>query len=68
MEPERMIHMANQIALFFASYPKDEAVAGITGHFKQFWEPRMRRQIIDYVAKGGGGLNELAIEAVKHLQ
>ena len=45
--------MANQIALFFASYPKDEAVAGVTDHFKKFWEPRMRKQIIEYVAHGG---------------
>ncbi|HTW23451.1 MAG TPA: formate dehydrogenase subunit delta [Candidatus Baltobacteraceae bacterium] len=68
MEPERMVHMANQIASFFASYPRDEAVAGVTTHLRQFWEPRMRRQIIEYVAQGGGGLNELALEAVKHLQ
>lgn len=68
MESENMVHMANQIALFFASYPKDEAVASITDHFKKFWEPRMRKQIIDYVAQGDGGLHELALEAVKHLQ
>jgi formate dehydrogenase subunit delta len=68
MAPERMVHMANQIALFFASYPKDEAVAGVTDHFQKFWEPRMRKQIIEYVAGGGGGLHELALEAVKHLQ
>jgi formate dehydrogenase subunit delta len=67
MESENMVHMANQIAIFFASYPHDEAVAGVTDHFKQFWEPRMRRQIIDYVAHGGAGLHELAIEAVKRL-
>jgi len=63
-----MIHMANQIALFFAAYPKNEAVAGVTDHFQKFWEPRMRKQIIEYVARGGGGLHELALEAVKHLQ
>jgi formate dehydrogenase subunit delta len=68
MEPEHMVHMANQIALFFAAYPKDEAVAGVTDHFQKFWEPRMRKQIIEYVAQGGAGLNELALEAVKHLQ
>lgn len=68
MEPEHMVHMANQIALFFASYPKDQAVAGVTDHLRQFWEPRMRKQIIEYVAQGGGGLHELALEAVKHLQ
>ena len=68
MEPEQMVHMANQIALFFASYPKEEAVASITNHLKMFWEPRMRRQIIEYVAAGGVGLNDLAQESVKQLK
>jgi formate dehydrogenase subunit delta len=67
MEADRMVHRANQIALFFASYPHDEAVAGVTDHLKKFWERRMREQIIAYVAKGGGGLHELALEAVKRL-
>ncbi len=67
MEPDYMVHMANQIAQFFASYPHDEAVAGVTDHFRQFWEPRMRKQIEEYVAKGGAGLHPLAVEAVKRL-
>jgi formate dehydrogenase subunit delta len=67
MEEENMVHMANQIALFFAGYPKDEAVAGVLDHFQKFWEPRMRKQIISYVAEGGHGLHELALEAVKRL-
>ena len=62
-----MVHMVNQIALFFASYPREEAVASVADHLKKFWEPRMRRQIIEYVAQGGGGLHELALEAVKRL-
>lgn len=68
MEETNMVHMANQIALFFASYPREEAVAGVTDHLKKYWEPRMRKQIIEYVAHGGAGLHELAREAVKHLQ
>ena len=68
MESENMVHMANQIAEFFAPYPHDEAVDGVTDHFKKFWEPRMRKQIIEYVAKGGSGLHDLALEAVKRLQ
>ncbi|HWC30404.1 MAG TPA: formate dehydrogenase subunit delta [Dehalococcoidia bacterium] len=67
MEEHKMVHNANQIALFFASYPHDEAVAGIEDHIKKYWVPRMRRQIIDYVAEGGEGLHELAMEAVKRL-
>ncbi len=62
-----MVHMANQIALFFASYPRDEAVAGVTDHLQKFWEPRMREQITEYVAHGGHGLHELALEAVTRL-
>jgi formate dehydrogenase subunit delta len=67
MEEEYMVHMANQIAMFFASYPHDEAVDGVTDHLKSFWEPRMRKQIIDYVSAGGHGLHALALEAVKRL-
>ena len=67
MEVDNMVHMANQIAIFFESYPREEAVAGVTDHFKKFWEPRMRKQITQYVAEGGAGLHDLAIEAVKRL-
>jgi len=62
-----MVHMANQIALFFASYPREDAIAGVADHLRKFWEPRMRKQIIAYVAQGGAGLHELALEAVKRL-
>ena len=68
MESDRMVHRANQIALYFAVYPHDEAVAGVLDHLKKFWERRMRDQIIAYVADGGQGLHELALEAVKRLQ
>lgn len=67
MESEHMVHNANQIALYFASYPHDEAVAGVLDHIKKYWEKRMRREIIDYVAHGGAGLHELVLEAVKRL-
>ena len=45
----------------------EEAVAGVANHLQPYWVPRMRRQIIDYVAAGGEGLHPLAIEAVKRL-
>lgn len=62
-----MVHMANQIAQYFASYPHEEAVAGVADHIQKFWEKRMRQQLNDYIAKGGSGLNELALEAAKRL-
>ena len=63
-----MVHNANQIALFFAAYGHDEAVPAIADHLKKFWEPRMRRQIIAYVAAGGGGLHPFALDAVRQLE
>jgi len=64
---ENMIHMANQIAQFFASYPHEEAVAGVADHIQKFWEKRMRQQLREYIGQGGSGLNELALEAAKRL-
>ncbi|MCU1337913.1 MAG: formate dehydrogenase [Bryobacterales bacterium] len=68
MDPHNMVHMANQIALNFAAYPHEEAVANVTNHLKSFWERRMKQQLHEYVAKGGGGLHELVIEAEKRLK
>jgi formate dehydrogenase subunit delta len=62
-----MVHMANQIAQFFASYPREEAVAGVADHLQKFWEPRMRQQLRGYAIRGGGGLHELVLEAEKRL-
>ena len=67
MNTENMIHMANQIAQFFASYPHEEAVAGVADHIQKFWEKRMRQQLREYIGQGGSGLNELALEAAKRL-
>ena len=63
-----MVHMANQIALNFASYPQDEAVAGVADHLKKFWERRMKRQLHEFIAEGGGGLHELVLEAEKRMK
>ena len=68
MTPEHMVHMANQIARFFAAYPREQAVEGVADHLKKFWEPRMRKDIEAYVAKGGQGLDALVVDAVKKLQ
>ena len=68
MQASHMVHMANQIALNFASYPREEAITSVTDHFQKFWERRMKDQIIRYVSDGGGGLHELAVEAVKRLK
>ena len=42
---EKLVRMANQIAAFFHSRPREEGVVGVAEHINKFWEPRMRRQL-----------------------
>lgn len=63
MEASTLVRMANQIAAYFAPYPKPEAIDGIVKHVHNFWEPRMRNQLKAYIDQGGEGLSPLFLEA-----
>ena len=68
MTTQRLVHMANQVASFFASYPEAEAIDGTANHLKSFWDPRMRREIEAHLRdKAGAGLSHIALEAVKRI-
>ena len=63
-----IVRMANQIADFFAVSGHDEAVTGIAGHIRNFWDPRMRRALYAHADSGGEGLAPLVIDAVEALK
>lgn len=63
MSPDKLVHMANQIALFMETKPHDEAVSGMAGHINDFWEPRMRRQFFEMIEGGADGFRPLVREA-----
>ena len=68
MSESRLVYMANQIATYFRTRPHDEAVASTLNHVTLFWEPRMRRQILEHLrAHKGEGLNEIALAAIRRL-
>ncbi len=67
MDTADIVRMANQIAAFFKSYPHDEAVAGVTTHIKDYWEPRMKKALAAHIAGGGTGLEPLVLEAAARL-
>lgn len=67
MSPETMIRMANQIAAFFKTQPKIDQAQGVADHISDFWEPRMKAQLVAYVIDGGAGLDDLVIEASRRL-
>ena len=61
MNIDRLIKMANEIGSFFAAEPdREEAARGVANHISRFWEPRMRREIITHLQRGGGGLDDIA--------
>ena len=68
MSAEKLVHMANQIALFMESKPHAEGVAGVASHINDYWEPRMRRQFFEIVDQGGAGLRPLVIEAAAKIR
>jgi formate dehydrogenase subunit delta len=68
MSPDKMVHMANQIATFFATQPGDAQVASVAKHLKSFWDPRMLSQLDAHVAAGGAGLSPLALAAARVLR
>ena len=65
MKPEKLVAMANQIAIFFRSYPDDEAAAGIKRHIVSFWTPAMRGTLDGWLGQGGAGLDPLVTRALQ---
>jgi formate dehydrogenase subunit delta len=60
---EKLVRMANQMADFFRSYPREEARAGIADHIRSFWSRVMREGLQARIAAGGQGLDPLVLEA-----
>jgi formate dehydrogenase subunit delta len=67
MQIDHLVTMANQIGDFFKFYPdRDLAKKDIAQHLSRFWASSMRQQILAHVHdKGGEGLEEIVIEAIK---
>ncbi|MCC5975866.1 MAG: formate dehydrogenase subunit delta [Rubellimicrobium sp.] len=65
---ERLVHMANQIATFFATQPGQSQAEGVANHLRTFWEPRMLNQLYALIDGGADGISPLVIEAVRILR
>lgn len=63
MTNEKMLMMVNQIAIFFTSQPGEDQAQRVADHINDFWEPRMRQQLLDHLAAGGEGLEPLVVAA-----
>jgi formate dehydrogenase subunit delta len=68
MSADKIARMANQIAQFMESKPREEGLAGLSSHINDFWEPRMRTQLFALLDQGGAGLRPLVIEAASRIK
>jgi formate dehydrogenase subunit delta len=68
MSPEKMIHMANQIAKFFESKPHAEGVTGVADHINAYWEPRMRQQFFTLLQSNAHDFRPLVTEAASRVR
>jgi formate dehydrogenase subunit delta len=65
MDIHRLIKLANDIGAFFEA-DKDNGARGVATHLRNFWDPRMRRQILTYLdEQNGEGLSDLVLEALR---
>lgn len=72
MDIHHLVKMANDIGTFYETLPDRAAgVSSIATHLKNFWEPRMRREIIDHAKRGPEEyprLKEIVREAILTLR
>ena len=61
------VRLVNEIAVQFAHLPAERAAEEIAKHIRSFWDPRMRRLLLDHVDAGGADLDPLAAAAAAQL-
>ena len=65
MNIDHLIKMANEITAFWEGEAGEKAAGEVATHFRRYWEPRMRQQMITYYEqRQGAGLTDLAKQAV----
>jgi formate dehydrogenase subunit delta len=66
MDIHNLVRMANRIGEFFAAMPdRQDAIDGVAQHLRRYWEPRMRRAMLEHVdSDGPAGLHPLLADAL----
>ena len=65
MDPHHLVAMANEIAAFFAGEEPEKAPQNVANHLRRYWDPRMRKQILEHAGNGGEGLTPVARAGVE---
>ena len=63
MNKEKIIRMANQISSFFKSKKYETSPLEIANHINNFWEPRMRKILLEMIEKKYPGIDNCVLKA-----
>jgi formate dehydrogenase subunit delta len=61
------VRLVNEVAEQFGHKPLEVAAAEVAVHLRDFWEPRMKKALLEHVADGGDGLDPVALRAAELL-
>lgn len=68
MNSDYLVKMINQIALNFGYVKEQEKIAALVAeHIQKFWDPRMKKELAEYVEQGGHGMSDMALVAAKEI-
>ncbi len=65
---QKLVYMANQIATFFDSQTREDQVGRVETHIRDFWDPRMRAELLTMIDAGEAKLTPLAAAAAERLR
>jgi formate dehydrogenase subunit delta len=68
MSSSEVARLAADIAAQFAHQPESDASTAVAAHIRSFWDPRMRSQLIELVARGGSDLDPVVVAAAARLR
>jgi len=59
MDSHHLVTMVNEIAAFFAGEDPGKAAENVADLLRRYWDPRMRKQIIELASQGEAGLSQV---------
>jgi formate dehydrogenase subunit delta len=65
MNAHHLVKMINEISAFWdGEAGAANAAKSVATHLQRYWDPRMRRQIVEHYRAGAGGLCDIGRQAV----
>jgi len=65
---DALVRMVNQIARNVSPGSPEVAASQTASHLNSFWAPSMRAALLEYVASGGAGLDDVALAALSEVR